>query len=162
MTTDRGHFEIIEGLPNDVVAVRAVGVIDREDYEKVLVPLVESRIREEGRIKFLYVLGDEFEGITAGAAWEDMELGLLHLGDFARMAVVTDVEWIRLAVKLFAPLVRGEVRLFRTSELEAAKAWISENVPEAGTGGPAVAARKLPPLEDKVPPAEGMVPPKIG
>ena len=33
---------------------------------------------------------------------------------------------MRGAAKLFAPVVSGEVRVFRDKELEAAKAWVAE------------------------------------
>jgi len=148
----KGRFEILEGFPADVVAIEAHGLIDREAYEQTLVPLVEERIEREGKIKLLYVIGEDFKGFTAGAAWDDARLGLLHLADFARIAVVTDVEWIRLGVKLFAPLLRGRVRLFGLAEMEEAKRWICENRPEPEDEIPVAADHKIPPLEDKIPP----------
>ncbi len=150
---EKGRFEILEGFPADVVAIEAHGLIDREAYEKTLIPLVEERIEREGKVKLLYVIGEDFKGFTAGAAWDDARLGLLHLADFARIAVVTDVEWIRLGVKLFAPLLRGRVRLFSLSELEEAKRWICENRPEPEEDAiPVAADHKIPPLEDMIPP----------
>lgn len=43
----------------------------REDYEKVLEPLIDEARREGRRIRFLYQVGPEFAGFTPGAAWED-------------------------------------------------------------------------------------------
>jgi hypothetical protein len=39
----------------------------------------------------------QFSGIDAGAVWEDFRVGMEHLSRWERMAVVTDVEWLRLA-----------------------------------------------------------------
>ena len=41
-----------------------------------------------------------------------------------RIALVTDVEWIRVAVKAFGFAMPGEVRVFADVELGAAKAWL--------------------------------------
>ncbi len=138
-----GKFELLEGYPADVVAISASGKIDRAAYEETLMPLIERRIEAEGKVNLLYRVGEEFEGYTAGAMWDDARLGLVHLGDFARIAVVTDVEWIRMGVKMFAPMMRGEVHLFHLSEMDAAKAWITDRR-APGQDGPRVAAdRKL-------------------
>ncbi len=150
---DRGWFEPIEGLPADTVGVIAHGVIDREDYERDLIPRVEKALAREGKVNLLYAFAPDFQGFTAGAAWEDARLGLTHLGDFARIAILADQEWIRLAVKLAAPLVPGEVRLFHADELEAARQWLARPPePEAEPG--AAVERSIPPLEDKLPPLE--------
>ena len=143
-------IEILEGFPQDVVAIEAFGHVGRADYEGVLIPAVEERIRAEGKVKLLYIIGDSFAGFSAGAAWDDARLGFLHMGDFARVAVVTDVEWIRMGVKLFAPLLPSPVHVFHLKEAEAAKAWlISDDVP----GGPeAEVSHRIPSLEDRQPP----------
>jgi hypothetical protein len=69
-------------------------------------------------------MGAEFEGYDAGALMADAGVGMSHLGSFERVAIVTDTEWLRGAVHLFAGFIPGEVRLFGTSESEAARAWI--------------------------------------
>lgn len=146
--TDSGHFDVLDGFPADVVAVSARGKIDRVAYEKTLIPLIEARINAEGKVKLLYEIGDGFDGYTAGAMWDDAKLGLMHLAEFARVAVVTDIEWIRMGVKMFAPMMPAEVHLFHLAEREAAKSWITGNMP-ATDGGPRVAAdRKLAANED--------------
>ena len=117
-------FEMLSGYPDDVLAVSAHGRITRADYEGVLIPEVERRAKA-GKVKLLYVLGADFASVTAGAAWDDARLGLLHWGDFSRIAVVTDVEWIRLGVKMFAPLMPCPVHLFNAAQASEASAWIS-------------------------------------
>lgn len=144
----QGHFEILDGFGPDVVALSAKGLIDAAAYEGELIPLVEKRIAAEGKVKLLYVLGDAFEGFTAGAAFNDAKVGMMHLADFARIAVVTDSEWVRLGMHMFAPLVRAPVKVFGTEEMEDAKAWIALN--DAPKGGKAVDAdHKIATLEDK-------------
>lgn len=153
MTKDQsGSFSFAEDYPADVIAVAAHGHLKREDYERDLIPKVMERIRAEGRIKLIYEIGPDFAGFSAGAAWDDAKLGFLHLSDFAKIAVVTDHEWIRLGTKMFAPLISCPVHLFHLSERAAAKDWICSNV-EAKPHKPGVdATHKIPTLEDRIPP----------
>ncbi len=122
-----GHFLTLGGYPDNVVAFRAEGVITRDDYEETLIPIVEKKIRAHGKIKLLYWCGEEFKGFSAGAMWDDARFGLMHLGDFLKIAVVSDIEWVRQSVKLFAPLVRAPVQVFHNSGIEDANRWITED-----------------------------------
>ena len=146
------HLEILDGYPADVLAVRASGEVRREDYEQVLIPAVEAKVKAEGRVKLLYILGPEYAGYTAGAMWDDAKLGFLHMGDFARVAVVTDVEWIRASIKIFAPLIPCPVHVFAVGELAAAKVWIDESDAPKAPHKPGVdVTHKMPLSEDKMP-----------
>ncbi len=62
--------------------------------------------------------------------WEDVkvnvELGIKHRDAWERIAVVTDLDWLWHSFELFSWMVPGEMRLFRESELEQAKAWLAE------------------------------------
>ena len=120
-----GHFTILSGYPPDVLAIRAEGHLTGEDYRTVLVPRIEKMIAAEGRVKLLYELGPGFEGLSAGAVWEDARLGIWHLADFARIAVVTDIGWIRAGLKLFVPLIPCPVQVFALEDRTEAAEWIS-------------------------------------
>jgi hypothetical protein len=63
--------------------------------------------------------------MDAGAVWEDFRIGVGHLSGWERIAVVTDVDWVRLAINAFRFLVRGEIRIFPTSETAEARRWIA-------------------------------------
>jgi len=147
-----GHFEFLSGFPPDVVAVSAHGTIDRAAYEDVLMPLIADRIKAEGKIKLLYVLGSAFKGFTAGAAWDDTRLGLSHLSKFARMAIVSDTEWLRLGMRMFAPLMPCPVRIFHIAQMQEAEAWIVSDANSANAGPEVAADHKINPLEDMMPP----------
>lgn len=152
-TQKNGYFEVLSTYPADVVAVQAHGYITGAAYEETLMPLIEERIRAEGKVKLLYIMGPDFEGFTAGAAWDDAKLGLMHLGDFARLAVVSDVDWIRMGVKMFAPLISGAVKVFPVAQMVDADAWIRDSGQESAAHDmDAAADTKILPLEDKIPP----------
>ena len=149
MTKTAKNFEILDGYAADVLAISAHGTLTRQDYEDILIPKFEEKVRQEGKVKLFFVFGDDFSGYSAGAAWDDTKFGFLHMREMAGLAVVTDNVWLRLGVKTFAPLISCPVALFHVSELGDAQKWINQWHHEPA-GGPSVSVdRKLPTLEDK-------------
>jgi hypothetical protein len=121
-----GSIELIDGLADDVIGLDFKGLITAQDYSKTLVPLVAEKNKEHGKIKLICVLGDYFNGYSAGAMWEDMTFGFSHLTTFSKLAIVTDEDWIRHGAKVFGILMPTEVLVFNNSEINEAKEWISE------------------------------------
>ena len=119
-----GSFEILDDVPGDVLGIRAQGIITAQDYEQTLMPLVEEKLKTHDRLKLLFVLDDAFESYSEAAAWDDMRFGFRHFGDFSKIAIVTDRDWIRHGAKLFGPLIGAEVHIFAGNELDAARSWI--------------------------------------
>lgn len=119
-----GKFEPLDGLPWDVVAVRATGIITRQDYRDMLIPLVEERLKSHDRLKLLLVFDRDFDSYSAAAAWDHARFGFSHLTDFTKIALVTDIDWIRHGANTFAPLMKAELRVFIVSDLEEAKLWV--------------------------------------
>jgi|GEM_PF-1295986 hypothetical protein len=118
-------FKILEGMPPEVMAIEAIGKVTHEDYRNTLIPKAEAMIAK-GPIRMLYVIGKEFTGFELQALWDDSEFGIKHWHDFSHIAVVTDDIWISTMINMFKPFFHGEVRLFKLSELPAAKDWISD------------------------------------
>lgn len=119
-------LEIIEHLPDNTLGVRAVGEVTAEDYENVLIPELEARLGRHDRLRFLYVLGEEFEGFSAKAVWDDTRVGMRHLTRFDRIAVVSDTNWIRRTMQAVGFVVPGDLRVFSNADLGEAVSWISE------------------------------------
>jgi len=118
--------EQIPGLPDNVLGFSAKGKVTASDYESVIIPAVEAMFSRRSKVRFLYHLGEEFLGFEAAAMWDDTKLGLTHISGWERMAVVSDVEWIRAAIKIFGLAIPGHVRVFHNSELANAKRWVAE------------------------------------
>jgi hypothetical protein len=123
-------LRIIEGLPPQVLAIEAVGEVTHEDYRDVLIPRAEAMI-VRGPIRMMYVVGADFKNFDLEALWDDGAFGIKHWRDFSHIAVVTDIGWLRSAAGIFAPLIPADVRLFRLSDLPAAKDWIATNTTTA-------------------------------
>ena len=120
-------IELVEGLPANVIAVNCKGHVSKNDYERVLIPAVESALKKHEKVRLYYHIDAEFRGIDPSAVLEDMRVGFSHLSRWERVAVVTDVEWIRLAIRAFAFLIPGPVRFFDLSQEAEARSWIAEH-----------------------------------
>jgi SpoIIAA-like len=118
-------IELIEGLPEGVVGLEAVGEVTASDYESVAMSAIEQARGQHDKVRLLYLLGERFTGYTAGAMWDDTKLGLSHPFSWERIAVVTDHEHYRTMVKGFGWLIPGHVKVFPVAELADAKAWVS-------------------------------------
>jgi SpoIIAA-like len=118
-------IEILTGFPDSVIAVSAKGRVTRKDYEEVLIPKVNAGFGRRDRIRCYYELGEDFQGMEAGALWEDFKLGIEHLKGWERVAVVTNVEWIRATIQVCRFLLPGELKVFGTRQAEEARRWIT-------------------------------------
>ncbi len=118
-------IEILHDFPASVVAVRCSGRVSKSDYETVLIPAVKTALDQHPKMRVYYETTDDFSGLEAGAIWEDFKVGVAHLTRWERVAVVTDVEWIKQAMRLFGFMMPGEIRSFSRSEATQARAWIT-------------------------------------
>ena len=118
----------IDGLPDGVIGLRVVGRLTADDYKTELEPAVNAVVAAGRKVRLLLELGRSYEGIDPGAMAADLGFGSEHFRAFERLAVVTDIDWIRGGAGLFGPLMPGEVRVFAVGELEAAKTWIGEGL----------------------------------
>ena len=121
-------IELIQGLPDAVVGLEAIGEVESADYDAIAAPEVKHALERHPKIRLIHVLDDRFTGYTAGGAWQDAMLGLAHPRSFDRIAVVTDSESIRRLVTLAGWSIPGELKLFPNLEREQAQAWASEGL----------------------------------
>jgi SpoIIAA-like len=121
-------IERIADMPPGTVGFRVAGEIEREDYDNVLVPELRKALDSGGGLRTLYVIED-LDEIEPGALWADaklgFDLGVRHHREWVRSAIVTDIDWMARATRLFAWMIPGEARVFEAAELEAAKAWVA-------------------------------------
>jgi SpoIIAA-like len=119
-------IRLIDGLPSNVISFEAVGEVGSEDYKTILDPAVEAALAAHDKIRFLYVLGDDFDGYSGGAMWQDTKVAVSHWSRWEKIALVTDHTAYADGVRAFSWLVPGEIRVFATSELDEAKVWVAE------------------------------------
>jgi hypothetical protein len=120
-------LERIANLPEGVWGLRATGKVSREDYDRVVLPLLEEARGHGTRIRFLYQVGPEFTGFTPGAAWEDFRIGFQYLRLFERCAVVSDIDWVRITTRGVAPLMPCPVKVFGHDGFQQALDWLTSS-----------------------------------
>ena len=124
-------IERLDGFPAGVLAFRGSGELTRDEYREMMKPIYATLERGE-KLNIFFELEGNFDGLDLGALWEDLEagatVGLGHRSSWQRMALVTDVTWIRHAAAVAGPLAPGELKLFAPDETAQAKAWIAEVV----------------------------------
>lgn len=117
-------LKMIEDMPSDVVAYEIVGTLTSKDYDDVLTPLIDGKLKIHDKLKVMVVFGDDFDGATAPAMWDDARLGFRHITGFSKIALVSDLNWLRQSAKFFGPLVPAQMHVFGLNEMDDAKAWI--------------------------------------
>lgn len=114
-------IEQLHDLPAGVVGFQASGKLAATDYRDVVLPVLE-RAFAEGQVRFVIVM-TSFDGMTGGALWQDLKVGIEHLGGWKRIAVVTDIEWVHHLTGLFGWMTPGETKTFTLNQRDEAISW---------------------------------------
>ena len=116
-------IELLDDMPAGVIGFEASGKLEADDYRNVILPaLVQAA--ESGEVRFLIVFR-EFQGMSGGAVWQDLKVGVEHLRAWKRIALVTNIEWMRHMTDLFGWMTPGETRTFSLAERDAAVTWVA-------------------------------------
>jgi hypothetical protein len=118
-------IEALEDFPDNVVAFRCSGHVTGADYEDVLVPRVDQALADHDKIRLYYEVAASFTGVDPAAIWTDFKVGVEHLTRWERMAVVTDIDWIKNSIMLFQFMIPGDMKAFPLAEADAAREWIA-------------------------------------
>lgn len=113
---------ILPETRGNIVAIRPLGRLSHADYQ-AFEPKLDAVIEKAGAVRLLVDLG-EFEGWELQAAWDDFALGLRHIGDFERLALVGDRDWQGFAARISDVLMGCDVRSFKAREWDDAWVWI--------------------------------------
>jgi len=120
-------LKLMNDLPENSVGVTGEGEITGSDYETVLIPAVEAKLKDHKKIRFIYHMGKDFKGFDAKAMFDDTVLGMKHLTAWERIAFVSDHENYNSLIKFFGHLIPGEIKVYKNDELNEALNWIKEN-----------------------------------
>jgi hypothetical protein len=112
-------IRVIDGLPDNVVGIVAKGRVTADECAKILKPVMQTSLKHD-KVRLYYEIGSR----VPGARWDELKLGVERLPQWERVAVVTDVGWVRHTVKALRFLIGSEIRVYTTSEAGDGLAWI--------------------------------------
>ncbi len=112
-------IRVIDGLPDNVVGIVAKGRVTTADCDRILKPVMQTSLKHD-RMRLYYEIGSRLPA----AKWDDLRLGVDQLPHWERVAVVTDVGWVRHTVKALRFLIGSEIRVYTTSQAGDGLAWI--------------------------------------
>ncbi|OBC05573.1 hypothetical protein A5784_10930 [Mycobacterium sp. 852013-50091_SCH5140682] len=117
-------IELLPDMPDGVFGIRVTGKVSGDDLRQFR-PKIDE-LSKTSEIRIVEVIED-YEGFGPGGLVEDLKLGMgmlaHHHAAFKRIAVVSDKEWVALAMHAFAWMIPGELKVFGLEELDAAKEW---------------------------------------
>ncbi|WP_426570786.1 STAS/SEC14 domain-containing protein [Aquihabitans sp. McL0605] len=108
-------------LPEGVIGFEGKGKLHSDDYISTLLPAVEAAAKAGG-VRVVLVF-DEWDGLSAGAYWEDLKMGVEHLTGWKRIALVTDIEWMQHLTAMFGWMTPGAMKHFSVADRADAIAW---------------------------------------
>lgn len=113
----------LSDLPRGVMGFEVTGKLQAEDYRDVVIPALK-RAAASGEVRFLIVI-PEFQGMSGGALWQDLKVGIEQLHAWKRIAMVTDIAWMENLTALYSWMTPGEVRHFPLAQRDEAIAWVA-------------------------------------
>ncbi len=117
-------IKLIAGLPDNVIAFTASGRVTDDDYKTVVAPAAIAIRAPSGTRRLLYHVPPEFKKFTTTALWDDTHIGLHRLQGFERVAVVTDIQWIRSLATGIRPTGSMDIKIFSHVDFDEARHWI--------------------------------------
>ncbi|SRR6266571_5238075 len=110
---------------DELVTVAVLGEFTLADFRE-LEELVTFKLKFEGAVDLFLDLR-EMTGFTLDMAWEEIRFTRRHAGDFRRVAVVSESQWVAWSAWLNQAFVSADVRVF--AEADEAFAWLEEEAP---------------------------------
>ncbi len=115
-------------MPAGTIGFEAVGEVEDDDWEEAVEPVLRREIAEGRKVRLLYLLGPQARDVEGDALRADTGFRARHATSFDRVAVVSDEDWIRPALRALSFLLPGKARGFRVRDLAAARTWLAEDL----------------------------------
>ena len=112
-------------MPVGTIGFEAVGEVEDDDWDDTVEPLLRREIAEGRKLRLLYLLGPETREVEDDAVKAGAGFRARHATSFDRVAVVSDEDWVRPALRALSFLLPGKAKGFRVGELAEAKAWLT-------------------------------------
>ena len=113
------QFQATRPLPLEFAVLGEFTLSDFKEFEE----LVLYEIKFSGTVDLLVDLR-EMADFTLDVAWEEIRFSQQHSGDFRRIAVITNSQWVAWSAWLSQLFVNADLTVFE-DEAEA-RAWLAE------------------------------------
>jgi hypothetical protein len=115
-------------MPAGTIGFEAVGEVEDDDWEHAVEPVLRREIADGDKVRLLYLIGPEAREVEGDAMRADTGFRARHATSFERVAVVSDEDWMRPALRALSVLLPGKAKGFRTRDLADAKSWLAEGL----------------------------------
>ena len=115
-------------MPPGTIGFEVVGEVEDDDWEHSVEPVLRQEIADGRKVRLLYLLGLEGRDVEGDAMAADTEFRARHATSFDRVAVVSDEDWMRPALRALSFLLPGKAKGFAVHDLPAAKAWLADGL----------------------------------
>jgi len=114
-------------MPAGTIGFEAVGEVEDDDWEETVEPVLRQEIAAGRDVRLLYLIGAGAHEVEGDAMSADTGFRVRHATSYERVAVVSDEDWMRPALRALSFLLPGKARGFRVRDLAEAKAWLAED-----------------------------------
>ncbi len=120
-----GVLRQMRDMPVGTIGFEAAGEVEDDDWEEAVEPVLRREIADGRKVRLLYVIGPRAGDVEGDAVKADTGFRARHASSFERVAVVSDEDWIRPALRALSFMLPGKAKGFKVSELADAKAWLA-------------------------------------
>jgi hypothetical protein len=118
-------LRLMTDMPAGTIGFEAIGEVEDDDWEDAVEPVLRREMAEGEKIRLLYLIGPQARDIDKDAMTADTGFRARHATRFDRVAVVSDEDWLRPAMRVLSFLLPGKARAFPVHQLETAKTWLA-------------------------------------
>ena len=112
-------------MPVGTIGFEAAGEVEDDDWEDTVEPVLRQEIAAGRKLRLLYLLGPATREVEGDAVKADTAFRARHASSFDRVAVVSDEDWVRPALRALSFLLPGKAKGFPVRDLAEAKAWLA-------------------------------------
>jgi SpoIIAA-like len=124
---DQAMLRRITDMPTGTIGFEALGEVEDDDWEEAVEPVLRQEIAAGRNVRLLYLIGTTAHDVEGDAMSADTGFRVRHATSYERVAVVSDEDWIRPALRALSFLLPGKARGFRVRDLAEAKAWLAQD-----------------------------------
>ena len=112
-------------MPVGTIGFEVIGEVEDDDWEESVEPVLRAEIAAGRKLRLLYLLGAGAREVEGDAVKADTGFRARHAASFERVAVVTDEDWMRPALRALSFLLPGKAKGFPVHDLADAKTWLA-------------------------------------